>query len=137
MRKYHFAICNLHSAICPNLPILIWVLRGKAEAISFVTDLLKNEIPAISSLTIYEIWAGARPSEEAAISSFLSAFRMIAVSNEIARQAAEYSKQFRKKGMTLSSTDALIAATARTEQLILVTQNRRHFPMPDLDMRGL
>jgi predicted nucleic acid-binding protein len=117
--------------------ILIWVLRGRAEAISFVTDLLKNEIPAISSLTVYEIWAGARPSEEAAISSFLSAFRIVPVNVNIARQGAEYHKQFRRKGMTLSSTDALIAATARTEQLILVTQNRRHFPMPDLDLRGL
>ena len=117
--------------------ILIWVLRGKAEAISFVSDLLKNEIPAISSLTIYEIWAGARPSEEAAISSFLSAFRIVPVNVDITRQGAEYYKQFRKKGMTLSSTDALIVATARTEQLILVTQNSRHFPMSDIDLRGL
>jgi predicted nucleic acid-binding protein len=117
--------------------ILIWVLRGKPQAISFVSDLLKNEIPAISSLTIYEIWAGARPSEEAAISSFLSAFRIVSVNQQIARQGAEYYKQSRKKGITLSSTDALIAATARTERLILVTQNSRHFPMSDIDMRGL
>ena len=117
--------------------ILIWVLRGKAEAISFVSDLLKNEIPAISSLTIYEIWAGAHPSEEAAISSFLSAFRIVPVNVDITRQGAEYYKQFRRKGMTLSSTDALIAATAQTERLILVTQNSRHFPMSDIDLRGL
>jgi predicted nucleic acid-binding protein len=117
--------------------ILIGVLRGKTEAIDFLRDLLKQEVPAISSLAIYEIWAGARPSEESAISSFLSAFRIVFVSDKIARQGAKYYREFRSKGITLSSTDALIAATAHQERLILVTENKRHFPMTDIQQLGL
>jgi predicted nucleic acid-binding protein len=117
--------------------ILIWVLRGKPQAVEFLRNLLKDEVPAISSLAIYEIWAGARPAEESAISSFLSAFRIIDVNEEIAKQGAQYYRQFRNKGITLSSTDALVAATARMKQLILVTQNRRHFPMTDIELRSL
>jgi predicted nucleic acid-binding protein len=117
--------------------ILIWVLRGKLQAIEFLRDLLKREVPAISSLSIYEVWAGARPSEESEISSFLSAFRIISVSESIAKRGAEYYRHFRTKGITLSVTDALIAASARTEALILVTQNRRDYPMLDITFRSL
>ena len=59
--------------------ILIWVLRGKAETIAFLSDLLKNETPSISALSIYEIWAGARISEQEAIASFPSGFQIINV----------------------------------------------------------
>ena len=117
--------------------ILIWVLRGKTQAISFLRDLLKNEVPAISTLSIYEIWSGARPEEETSIASFLAAFHLVPVNESIARQGAEYYRRFRSKGITLSSTDALIAGTASIEGLILVTQNRRHFPMSDIQLRSL
>ena len=117
--------------------ILIWVLRGKPQAIDFLRDLLKQEVPAISSLAIYETWAGALPSEEPTISSFLSAFEIVPVNEAIAKKAAEYYREFRIKGITLSSTDALVAGTAFNEDLILVTQNRRHFPMSDIDIRSL
>lgn len=117
--------------------VLIWILRGKTEAIDLLRAQLRHEVPAISTLSIYEIWTGARPSEEAAISAFLAAFQIVSVGEAIARQAAQYYKQFRSKGITLSSTDALIAATARVEDLILVTENRRHFPMSDIVLRSL
>ena len=117
--------------------VLIWVLRGKPQAISLLQDLLKNEIPAISTLSIYEIWSGARPEEESAIAGFLSAFYLVPVNDSIARKGAEYYRKFRSKGMTLSSTDALIAGTAAIEGLILITQNRRHFPMSDIELRSL
>ena len=117
--------------------ILIWVLRGKPEAIGFLSELLKNETPAISVLSIYEIWVGARISEKETLASFLSGFQIIDVHESIARQGAEYYREFRTKGMTLSSTDAMIAATAWMEKLVLVTQNRRHFPMTDIAMRSL
>jgi predicted nucleic acid-binding protein len=117
--------------------ILIWVLRGKKEAVDFVRNLLKEEIPAISALAFYEIWAGARAHEEGAISEFLSEFVVLAVDQDIAKQGARYYAAFRKKGMALSVTDALIAGTARARDLVLVTLNVRHFPMKDVEKRSL
>jgi len=117
--------------------ILIWVLRGKKEAVDFVRNLLKEEIPAISALAFYEIWAGARAHEEDAISDFLSEFVILAVDQDVAKQGAHYYAAFRKKGITLSVTDALIAGTARVRGLILVTQNVRHFPMRDVEKRSI
>ncbi len=117
--------------------ILIWVLRGKKEALDFVHDLLKEEVPGISALAFYEVWAGARPSEENVISGFLSLFEILAVNQEIAMQGAQYYRAFRNKGITLSIADALIAATARTHGFILVTEDTRDFPMTDIEKRSL
>ena len=117
--------------------ILIWVLRGKPQAVSLLRDLLKNEVPAISTLSVYEIWAGARTQEESAIASFLAAFDLLPVSRPIAMQGADYYRKFRSRGLTLSTTDALIAGTAFVEKLILITQNRLHFPMNDIELRSL
>ena len=117
--------------------ILIWVLRGKKEAVDFVRGLLKEEIPAISALAFYELWSGARAAEEAAISTFLSSFDVCPVDPEIATRGGGYYRVYRKKGITLSVSDALIAATARTRGLVLVTQNARHFPMIDIEKRSL
>ncbi|HEY4491678.1 MAG TPA: type II toxin-antitoxin system VapC family toxin [Acidobacteriota bacterium] len=117
--------------------ILIWILRGKQQAVDFVLDLLKNEVPAISALACYEVWAGARTSEEKVISDFLSSFEVFPVNQEIARQGAQYYRSFRSKGVTLSMADALIAGTARAHGLILVTQNSRDFPMTDIEIRSL
>ena len=117
--------------------ILIWILRGKNEAVDFVGGLLKEEVPGISALAFYEVWAGARASEEELISGFLSSFEILAVNHEIAMQGAQYYRAFRNKGITLSMADALIAATARAHGFILVTQNTRDFPMTDIEKRSL
>lgn len=117
--------------------VLIWVLRGKTAAVDFVTQLLKNEAPFISSLAVYEIWSGAKKNEETAIDEFLSAFPVLAVTPEIARQGASYYREFRTRGVTISVADALIAATARVHQLVLVSQNQRDFPMTDIEKRSL
>lgn len=117
--------------------ILIWVLRGKKEAIDFVGSLLKEEVPGISALAFYEVWAGARLSEEETITEFLSAFDVLPVDQEIAKQGARYTLALRKKGITLSVTDALIAATAKSKELVLVTMNQRHFPMTDIKKQTL
>jgi predicted nucleic acid-binding protein len=117
--------------------VLIWVLRGKSQAVDFVESLLKDEVPAISVLSIYEVWSGCKPNEEEAVSDLLDGFNVFPVTAEIARQAADYCRTFRSKGVTLSTADALIAATAQVSQLVLVTQNQRDFPMSDFEKKSL
>jgi predicted nucleic acid-binding protein len=117
--------------------VLIWILRSKREAVAFVHDLLKEEVPAISAIAFYEVWAGARPAEERVILKFLTSFELVPVDQDVARQGAQYHRTFRSKGITLSMADALIAACARNHDLILVTQNARDFPMTDIKKRGL
>ncbi len=117
--------------------ILISCLRGKAENLALIEDICREEVPAISSLSCFEIWVGVRPREEEAVSNFLSSLWILSVDQPIAKQAAEYARVYRKRGITLSSMDTLIAATAKVHDLILVTSNTRDFPMPDIQKRSL
>jgi predicted nucleic acid-binding protein len=117
--------------------ILISCLRGKAENLAFIEDICREEVPAISSLTYFEIWVGVRPHEEEAVSNFLSSLWILSVDQPIAKQAADYVRVYRKKGITLSSMDTLIAATAKVHNLILLTSNTRDFPMSDIQKRSL
>ena len=117
--------------------ILIWILRGKSEALEFIHDLMKEEVPAISSLAFYEVWAGAKVKESETITAFLLAFSVLPVTKEITKEGADYYRQYRSKGITLSTVDALIAATARYYNLILVTENLLDFPMRDIEKRSL
>src|SRR5262245_19294238 len=117
--------------------VLIWVLRGKSVAVEFLGNLLKEEIPAISTMAVYELWAGSRVKEEEVIDEFLSSFHVLPITAEIAKEGAHYYKEYRVKGITLSTVDALIAATAQIHRLVLVTQNQRDFPMRNIEKKSL
>jgi len=115
--------------------VLISSLRGTLGVLAFVEDLFRDEVPAISALSYFEVWVGVRPKEESAILGFLSSLTILPVDERVAEAAGSYVRSYRKKGMTLGSIDALIAATAKVNELVLVTSNTRDFPMPDIQKR--
>src|ERR1035441_6034710 len=59
------------------------------------------------------------------------------VTRQIAVRAGRLRHEWRRQGQTLSLADATIAAVAIHHSLILLTDNRRHFPMPELSMHPL
>jgi len=59
------------------------------------------------------------------------------VTAAIARQAGLLRRDWQKKGHTLSYTDVTIAAVALSHQAPLLTDNRKHFPMPELQLLPL
>lgn len=57
---------------------------------------------------------------------------------EIARRAGLLRNEWKTtKGQTLPLDDMLIAATAIVNGLVLLTDNRKHFPMPELNLYPL
>jgi predicted nucleic acid-binding protein len=112
--------------------IIIWYLRGKPEIVELVQDLQKEGTLGISPLSGMEIQLGARKSEEKATNMLLDALREYVVTNEIAYLAASYIKEYKSKGITLDFVDAIIAATCRINDLILVTLNVEHYPMSEV-----
>jgi len=109
--------------------ILIEYLRGAAKAISFLED--RDEIFLLSTITIAELFTGARnASEEATLEKFLFGFELIPVSESIARQGGLLRQKFHPSHGT-GLADALIAATVIEANASLVTFNTKHFPMLD------
>jgi len=84
-----------------------------------------------------EVFAGVRPNEIEATEAFLRNLRYYDVTWEIARRAGELQRQWRRKGLTLSLPDVTIAELAIAHRLTLLTDNKKHFPMPELSMQPL
>jgi predicted nucleic acid-binding protein len=85
-----------------------------------------------SPINIVEIYAGMRDKEKLLTDEFLESLECYEIEREIANLAGEIKRKYSKKGITLSTPDALIAATAMKKHLILVTNNAKHFPIEGL-----
>ena len=87
---------------------------------------------ACSVVTLTEIYAGARPKEIPHTESFLDGIEHYSLDSHLARYAGLLKNEWAKKGRTLGIIDLIIAATAITHHLVLMTDNRKDFPMPEL-----
>jgi len=112
---------------------LIGLLRGAQTYWAYFEQLLEQIAPLISVITRAEIYAGCHPSEEAETEKLLSFLKSVPVDMDIAEMAGRFVYEYGRRGITLHLEDAMIGATAVSEQLILVTQNVSHFPMLSLD----
>jgi len=110
--------------------ILIDFVRGRAEARTLLGQYqAAADPPAISVVTVTELWAGMRQGEERATGALLSALRKIPVSEKIALAAGDMLRAYRRSHGT-ELGDALIASTAVELSATLVTRNVEHYPMP-------
>ena len=107
--------------------ILIDYLRGHDGAARFLEELA--EPPAISSITIMELVAGARGHrEEEELLRLFSVLAIKDVDQTIAETAGAYLNRYRKSH-AIDPQDAIIAATADFLGIELATLNLKHFPM--------
>src|SRR5438270_420092 len=79
-----------------------------------------------------DVYAGMWPHEAPRTDEFLSAFVWYGSSRGIARRAGRLRFEYARQGITLALADTLIAATVLEHDLTLITDNRKHFPMPEL-----
>ena len=107
--------------------VIIDYLRDRPEAVSYLENL--TDFLLISAVTVAELYAGVRDgAERTALDSFIQAFEIVAVDEEIALKGGLYRRDYSKSHNT-GLADALIAATAETRNVELVTLNKKHFPM--------
>ncbi|MFL6210898.1 MAG: type II toxin-antitoxin system VapC family toxin [Pyrinomonadaceae bacterium] len=107
--------------------VLVDYLRGRAEAIAYLESL--NAPLLISAVTVAELYAGVREgAERIALAEFTQAFEIVVIDQEIGIKGGLYRRDYSKSHNT-GLADALIAATAETQQATLVTCNKKHFPM--------
>ena len=82
-------------------------------------------------VSIAEIFAGARKSEEENIRNLLLIFEALPISQEIGIQAGRYMNIYRKSH-SMEIGDALIAATAAITGIPLWTLNKKHYPIRNI-----
>jgi predicted nucleic acid-binding protein len=118
--------------------VLIDTLRrrnGRREALAALVR--AHESLATTSLNIAELYAGMRPGEEASTEALLEGLECLDLTGSAARLGGKLKYQWSKRGQTLSLADALIAAIALEARCVLLTDNRKDFPMPELQLYEL
>lgn len=106
--------------------ILIWVQRGNMKAAKMVDQ---AEVRTISVQTYMELFQGARSrSEHQIVHSLLHDFNfaVLPFTENIGHRAAVYIEEYTLK-CGLRAGDAIIAATAKENNLTLITANGKHF----------
>ena len=95
------------------------------------TELALHDTPSISQITWMEVLVGARDACEAArLETFLRRFDRVPIDDAVSTLAVEIR---RDRGIRLP--DAIIWASARCHEAILVTRNTRDFPRDDPGVR--
>jgi len=105
-------------------------LLARPQAVELLDGLLAGgEELASSELVRFELLAGTRPAEQAALDAFQAAVLWLPVTEAVARLAADLARRFRTSGASTDATDYLLAATAMVAGAELLTLDAGHFPM--------
>lgn len=110
---------------------IIYVLKGVETVKARFRE--NDAIPkSLSVITYGELLFGARHSQRKAenlsrVYRVKELFPVIDLDKAVIETFAELKAELVKKGQTLDDMDLLIAATALTHNLTLVTNNERHF----------
>jgi len=112
--------------------VLIWLLRGRPQTLQRIEAL---EGPfGVSVISRAEIWTGAKDPEHRQIEEMFLSLTTYPVDAAVADLAGRFLRQYQKRNNSLQLADSLIAATALSQGLTLVTYNVSHFPMPELKL---
>jgi predicted nucleic acid-binding protein len=118
--------------------VIIDVLNGKRNRSNLLRDLiLEGNTFACCSINVTEIYAGMRQKEEGQTEEVLKSLHYYPVTWDVAHLAGKLKRDQSTKGMTIALADATIAAIAIANQLPLMTDNAKDFPMRDLQLYPL
>jgi predicted nucleic acid-binding protein len=101
--------------------ILLDFLDGHAAA---AREIARYHECCVSIISWMEILAGARTqTDEDVRRGFLGHFRLVPLTAQVAEEAVKLRREYR-----LKLPDAIIWASAITENCLLVSRNKKHFP---------
>jgi predicted nucleic acid-binding protein len=88
---------------------------------------------ATTALNVAEVYAGMRPDEAQRTETLLGVLDCYELTGTSGRRAGALKQQWARKGRTLALEDMIVAAIALERECVLMTDNRKDFPMEELD----
>ncbi len=92
---------------------------------------------ACCPINVAEVCAGLRPKEEEPITALLQSLKLYPITFPVAELAGRLKREYGSKGKTLSIPDTIVAAIALHNELVLITDNVKDFPMKELSLYPL
>lgn len=118
--------------------VLIDVLRLRKQRRDWLAQLARGgHTLSTTTLNVAELYAGMRPGEEIQTEALLAGLESYEINGADARFAGKLKSSWARKGRTLTLDDAIIAAITIERGCALVTDNRRDFPMPEVQLYPL
>lgn len=116
--------------------VLIDVSKRSEPISSHIRELLDGpDEVGVCAVNVAEFFAGLRPEERVEWEGFIDQLEYWDMTQGVSVQAGIYRYDHARQGRALSATDALVAATAVAVGAILLTDNVKHYPMPELTVR--
>jgi len=113
--------------------VIIDVLTGRRNRKALLKQLLtEGHLLACCAINITEVYAGMRPHEKRQTDELLLSFDYVEITREIAAVAGRLKREYSVKGKPLSVSDVTIAAVVLSNDLPLLTNNGKHYPMPGI-----
>src|SRR5713226_6338432 len=117
---------------------VIHLLRGTPACVAFVEGLrTQGDMLCTSDVVIAKVFSGQHPEHRAVARRLLGSFSFLPTRPAAAELAGEWRYRYRRQGIQISTTDALIAATAFIYQVDVVTGNVKDYPMPEITILTL
>jgi len=112
--------------------ICIYLIKKKPESVIKKFMKLRPGSVSITSITLSELYYGviksSKPDENmVALQEFISPLEILDFTNEDAIIYGKIRVELEKKGKLIGAMDLLIAAIAKSRELILVTNNTKEF----------
>ncbi len=118
--------------------VLIDVLRRQKARRELLARLVSDgHHLSTTVVNVAEIYMGIRLGEESRVQSLFALLDCYALDAETAKRAGLLKSTWGKKGIAISLPDAIVAAIAIDRDCILATDNRKDFPMPELNLYPL
>ncbi len=115
--------------------IIIDYLRGKDKIIKLIKKMFyEGSSLGCCPVNVIEVYTGMKERERKVTEEFIDSLENYELTKEIAKQAGEYKKKYQRKGISLSLPDVAIAAIAVANNLTLLTNNQKHYPIPELEV---
>lgn len=115
----------------PDTNILIRAFNGLEAESELLNNIIQAESLFISAVVVAEVLSQANVSELTSLEKLLKIFPVLIIDENTARLAAKYRKEsFKTKRVHM--LDCFLAAQAKLNNLVLVTNNKADFPMEDV-----
>jgi tRNA(fMet)-specific endonuclease VapC len=111
--------------------IVIYYFKGIGQVKTHLENTLASEI-AIPTIVLFELYVGLEKSTEPdkrrrQLNALLSRVNVLPFTHQVAQVAANIRAKLEQRGQPIGPFDVLIAGTALTQQVTLVTHNTREF----------
>jgi predicted nucleic acid-binding protein len=103
-------------------------LRGDAAAVDRFEQLFEQgDEPYVNDVVLCELAVGSRAVDDPVFEAFIRAIAFVQPGPDAALSAGSWRAEARRRGLTLSLSDALIAAAAMSLEATVLTRNLRDF----------